>query len=100
MPTLEFVRPHGGDAEEAVRRIKLVVEDFNARYAEYVDSVEWAADGRSATAKGKRFAATFEVDHTQVHISVELLGLLAKVLKPKVKSKLVEKLDLYFPVAG
>jgi hypothetical protein len=100
MADLEFRRSHSAPIEDAVRRIHDVIDDFTARYSNHVDRVEWSDDGRSASANGKRFRARFAVDETQVHITVELFGVIARVLKPKVTQKITEQLDKHFPISG
>ncbi len=99
MATLHFNRAHSGDVQDAAKRIKAVIEDFSSRYSSHLDSVDWQADGLGATASGKRFKASFVVGSDQVNITVELLGMMARVLKGKVESKVTETLDEQFPVA-
>ena len=97
MATLEFNRAHNTTASDAATKIRDVIEDFQARYSSHIETVSWASDGQSANAAGKRFKACFEVNDSQVDIKVELIGLLTRVLKPKVESKILEKLNLHFP---
>ncbi|HIN85398.1 MAG TPA: hypothetical protein EYN06_02875 [Myxococcales bacterium] len=98
MATLEFTRSHNTTIPDAVTKIRDVIDDFQARYSKYINTVSWGSDGQSAQASGKRFKAHFSVDDSSVRIQVELVGLLTRVLKPKVESKIVEKLDQHFPL--
>jgi hypothetical protein len=98
MATLDFSRAHNTSVDDAFARIRQVIEDFQTRYSKYIDTVTWSDNQRSASASGKRFFARFSVDEANVEIHVEFKGMLARILKPKVKSKIQQILDLYFPL--
>jgi hypothetical protein len=98
MATLDFSRTHNTSVDDAFAHVRQVIEDFQTRYSKYIDTVTWNDNQRSASASGKRFFARFSVDEANVEVHVELKGMLARLLKPKVKSKIQETLDLHFPL--
>ena len=97
MATLNFSRRHNQSTAEASRRVRSVIEDFQSRYSSHLNRISWADDETWATAEGKRFRARFDVDDDNVVVHVELIGMMARVLKSKVESKIIEKLDEHFP---
>jgi len=92
---VEVVRPHAVGLEEARRRVKDMLTEFQAENAGTVKGIAWNADETVATADGRGFDAEFHVGAGQVGAYVKL-GLVAKMMKGKVEGGLQKALAKAF----
>ena len=82
MATIRFEHKHGLTQDEAIQRVKDVVEEFSEKVKA---DVRW--NGPNATFKGSGFSGAATVQDGRVSIDVEL-GLLLRPLKAKIEERI------------
>ncbi len=95
MPKVSIRRVHKTTLDDAKQKARGLVDKFQESYSKYLDRVDWAPDGASATAKGKGFTASFAVDGQAVSVVVDLNFLLT-ALAGKVETNVNKNLDATF----
>lgn len=95
MPSIRISVPHNLQPEEAVRRLKNVVRDLQARFADKIDKVEQSWNGNSATFRfdvmGFSISGTLQVspDSAQLEGDIPMAALL---FKSKIETVIREKM--------
>ncbi|MFT5429560.1 MAG: putative polyhydroxyalkanoate system protein [Myxococcota bacterium] len=96
MPKIKITKKHSVPMDQAEARVKKIVEDFTANFARIVKRVDWADDGRSATAKGKGFTGQFGVSESEVSVDIDL-SFMATPFKSRVETEITQTLNSAFP---
>ena len=90
-------RAHSFPSDVATTKLHTLVGKFQESYGNMIETVEWAADKRSATAKGKMFTAQFGVTDAAINAEIELNGFAAKMAKGMIQQKLDKTVSDEFP---
>ncbi len=96
MSKIRVVQKHELGVEEAKAKSVTLMERMKDKMSAIIKEISWNEDGTRGTASGKMFEAQFEVGEDQVSMDVELKGLGAGFLAPKVKSDLERTLKRTF----
>lgn len=94
MADITVRKSHGMDYDEAKDKVHQIVTDLH-NDTDYVDKVNWNADGSSADVKGKGFKGSFSVDSNDVVVEISL-KLFAKPFKSKIADQVESRMSKYF----
>ncbi len=94
MADITVRKSHGMEFDEAKEKVHEVVSDLQ-KDIEYIDKVNWNADGTAADVKGKGFSGRFQVDPTDVTVDINL-KLFAKPFKSKIAQQVDSRMERYF----
>ena len=92
MATIDIQQPHDLPMDEASVRLREVLDDFQRKSSEFVQRVEWDADGLSAVASGNGFTARFALTENEATVAVDL-NLMLRPFKKKIAARLEQKLE-------
>ena len=95
MADISIRRNHSFNHEEALEKLKSMMNEFQSKKPDLVKSLDW--NGNTATAAGKYFKGTFTVDPNEVAVELSLIGFAAKMAKGMVKDQIAKALDKEFP---
>ena len=99
MTCIEISRQHRYSGDEATSRFKRMIDDLQSRAPRGAGEVRWSPDNRRVTVTSKHFEARLETTAAGVEVEVELLSLLARMAKGKLRREIENVLDKHFPVA-
>ena len=94
MADITVRRNHGMELDEAKDKAHDVLDDIKDDI-EYIDSIDWNADGSEADVSGKGFSGTFSVDENAVVVDIKL-KFLAKPFKGKIQQQVEKHVDRHF----
>jgi len=92
MATIDVKYEHSLPIAEAAQKLRIIIDDFQEKNSDFVQSVSWETDGLSALATGNGFVARFRVDERQAQIEVDL-NLMLRPFKKKITERLERKLE-------
>ena len=95
MADISIRRPHSFDQQEALDKLKSMMNEFQSKKPDLVKDLSWS--GNTATAGGKYFKGTFTVEASEVAVELNLIGFAAKMAKGMVKDQIGKALDREFP---
>lgn len=96
MATIKVSKEHGMGLESAKDKAHQVLSRWQEKLSKLIKEVTWDESGTKGRASGKMFSADFQVEEARVTIIVELSGLGAGLLAPKIESDLKKTFDKHF----
>jgi Putative polyhydroxyalkanoic acid system protein (PHA_gran_rgn) len=96
MATIKVSKEHTMGLDAAKAKAQQVLDRWHQKLSRLIKDVSWDEAGTRGKATGKMFSAEFFVEETTVSITVELSGLGAKFLAPKIESDLKRTFEKHF----
>jgi len=95
MATIDIRKAHGTTTDDAVAKMRVLMEQFASERGDWVKDVTWGPGGHKAAMTGKGFKGHFELDASTVTIAIDL-SFIARPFKGRIHQELTDRLNAAF----